>query len=82
MPCSSILDLSRCLPIPGSAYEQAILDGAIAAGDPKITLLDCPWNYAGNDRHIKACRVAWRVAFRCQREQGKISLLQENRRAA
>jgi hypothetical protein len=84
MACSSIMILFQRLRIAGAAYEQAVLDGMIAGRDPEMTLLDCPWNYAGDDRDIKARRVAWRVAFRSQREDRKVSLfaLQNYRRAA
>jgi hypothetical protein len=74
-PCpTSITDIWRRLPLPGSALTAQIVDAARAARDPGKTLLDCPWNH-DTDTFSKACRVAWRVSFRIQREQGGIPFI-------
>jgi hypothetical protein len=73
MAFSPFADLSTRFQLPGSTVAQLVPDALAAARDPDKTLLDCPWNYAF-DRHSKACRVAWRVAFRWQREYGEIPL--------
>ena len=66
------------LRLPSSDLAQDISDAAAAAADPDKTPLDCPWNYA-TDRYFRARRVAWRVAFRIQREHGCVPLIQWRR---
>jgi hypothetical protein len=71
---TSITDIWLRLPLPGSEITAQIIDAARTARDPAKTLLDCPWNHA-TDSFSKACRVAWRVAFRIQREQQVIPFI-------
>jgi hypothetical protein len=62
------------LSLPSSDLAQDLSDAAAAAADPSKSPLDCPWNYA-TDRYFRARRVAWRVAFRIQREHGGVPVI-------
>jgi hypothetical protein len=79
-PCQ-LTRLWTRLPLSGSTIAQDIADAARAADDASKTLLDCPWNYSP-DRYFKARRVAWRLAFRTQREQGEVPFIAITERRA
>ena len=76
-----VTEIWRRLRLPGSDLSHDIVDAAPAAADPGKTLLDCPWNYP-TDRYFRARKVAWRVAFRIQRERGGVPLITLGKDAA
>jgi hypothetical protein len=71
---SRITDIWRCLSLPHNVLVDQLIDAMRTARDPAATLLDCPWNYA-DTAYGRACRVAWRVAFRITREHGAVPLI-------
>jgi hypothetical protein len=79
---SQIVKIWCRLPLPGSTIAQDIADATEAAGDPSMSLLDCPWNDHGDSRYFRARRVAWRVAFRLTRERRAVPFITIERRAA
>ena len=76
-----IMEIWRCLSLPGSTLAQDIADAVEAARDPEKSVLSCPWNHC-TGRYFKARRVAWRVAFRLQRERGEVPFITNKQRAA
>jgi hypothetical protein len=76
-----ITEIWRRLPLPHAVLREVIVAAMRAARDPHASLLDCPWNH-GTDRYSRACRVAWRVAFRSMREHGCVPLITMNERRA
>jgi len=79
---SQIVKIWCCLHLPGSTIAQDIADATQAAGDPSMSLLDCPWNHHGHSRYFRARRVAWRLAFRMTRERREVPFIIIERRAA
>jgi hypothetical protein len=76
-----ITEIWRQLPLPHADLADAIAAARYAARIPHTSLLNCPWNH-GTDRYARACRVAWRVAFRSTREQDCVPLITMNERRA
>jgi hypothetical protein len=70
-----IMAIWRRLNLPGSTLAQDLADAAEAARDPRKTLRNCPWNHCGDSRYFRARHVAWRVAFRLQRERGEVPFI-------
>jgi hypothetical protein len=72
-----ITDIWRCLQLPDNVLAEQIIDAMKAARDPAATARSSLYNHCPdpNDRHSRACRVAWRVAFRCVRETGGVPLV-------
>jgi hypothetical protein len=80
---SEITKIWSRLDLPDPDLSREIVAGMRAAKDPQKSLLDCEWNHCGRDRHSRACRVAWRVAFRLTRERGEVPFItMDERRAA
>jgi hypothetical protein len=76
-----ITEIWRRLPLPHADLVEEITAAMRAARAPHASLLDCPWNH-GTDRYSRACRVAWRVAFRSMREHACVRLITMNERRA
>ena len=76
-----ITEIWRRLPLSHADLVDEIVAAMRAARDPHASLLDCPWNRS-TDRHSRACRVAWRVAFRSMREHDCVPLITMNERRA
>jgi hypothetical protein len=66
-----ITDIWCRLPLAGSELTQIVVEAIQMASDPECSILDCPWG-SSRDRMIRAQRIAWRLAFRCMRERGKV----------
>jgi hypothetical protein len=45
-----------------------------SARDDSNTAADCPYHYP-TDSFSKACKIAWRVAFRLERERRQVLLI-------
>ena len=81
MASPQIIDIWRALRLPGPALAELLIDAAKTASDPRKSVLDCPFPYP-TDAYSKACKVAWRVAFRLQKERGCVPLFTTETRLA
>ena len=68
-----ILDVWRGLALPDSTLAELLADARAAARDDSKTATDCPFHYV-TDSFSKACKIAWRVAFRFERERRQLLL--------
>jgi hypothetical protein len=75
MSLIKITDIWRGLRLPHNDLSDEILDALRVARKPGTTVHDCPDHHHGTDRHSRACRVAWRVAFRLARETGEVAFI-------
>ena len=83
MLLSQITAIWTRLDLPDPDLTREIVSGMRAAKAPRNSLLDCKWNHCGRDQYGRACRLAWRVAFRLTREFGEVPFITiDERRAA
>ena len=68
MVLPSIKNIWLRLPLSDADFAFEIAAATSLAHSPHFSPLDCPWNYC-TDGYSRACRVAWRVAFRIERER-------------
>jgi hypothetical protein len=79
---SEITQIWSRLNLSDHDLSREIVAGMRAAQDPQRSPLDCPWNHS-LDRYSRACRIAWRLAFRLTREYGGVPFITiDERRAA
>ena len=81
MAFPNFIDIWRRLPLSHVDLVDQIVAATSLAHSPHTSPLDCPWNHC-TDRYSRACRVAWRVAFRIERERCRAQLAAEMRKAA
>jgi hypothetical protein len=83
MLLSRITAIWTRLDLPDPILSWEIVSGMRAAKAPRNSHLNCKWNHCGRDPFSRACRVAWRVAFRLTRELGEVPFITiDERRAA
>jgi hypothetical protein len=70
------------LDLPDPDLSREIVSAMRAAKIPGNSSLNCKWNHCGRDPYGRACRVAWRVAFRLTREYGEVPFITINERSA